>query len=142
MANEEIVLSGSVNDEQSNSVIGRDNCFSGEMRSDGLLRIDGDYCGVIRGYGVVVVGQHGRIKGDIYARKVRIGGKVKGTVYALERVDILSTGKLVGDMYTKRCQLEEGMCFTGKGNILPEQQLEEIFTRQVKNTPKISMDDF
>ncbi|MCX7882667.1 MAG: polymer-forming cytoskeletal protein [Brevinematales bacterium] len=140
MAEEQILLNE--NGELSNSVIGHDNCFSGELRSDGLLRIDGDYCGVIKGYGTVLVGQRGRIKGDIYAKKVRIGGKVKGTVYALERVDILSTGKLIGDMYTKRCQLEEGMTFTGKGNILPDQQLEEIFNREVKNAPKISMEDF
>jgi len=131
-----------VSDELSNSVIGQKNCFSGELRTDGLLRIDGDYCGVIRGYGTVLVGQHGRIKGDIYAKKVRIGGKVKGTVYALERVDILSTGKLVGDMYTRKCQLEEGMTFTGKGNILPDPQLEEIFNREVKHAPKISIEDF
>jgi len=141
MANEEIVMNGSV-EEQSNSVIGHDNVFSGELRSDGLLRIDGDYKGVIRGHGVVVVGQRGRIQGDIYARKVRVGGKVKGNIYALERVDILSTGKVIGDVYTKRCQLEEGMNFTGRGNILPDQKLEEIFDREVKNAPKIAMDNF
>jgi len=135
MANEEIVMNGSV-EEQSNSVIGHDNVFSGELRSDGLLRIDGDYKGVIRGHGVVVVGQRGRIQGDIYARKVRVGGKVKGNIYALERVDILSTGKVIGDVYTKRCQLEEGMNFTGRGNILPDQKLEEIFDREVKNVVK------
>jgi cytoskeletal protein CcmA (bactofilin family) len=140
MANEEIVMNGSV-EEQSNSVIGHDNVFSGELRSDGLLRIDGDYKGVIRGHGVVVVGQRGRIQGDIYARKVRVGGKVKGNIYALERVDILSTGKVIGDVYTKRCQLEEGMNFTGRGNILPDQKLEEIFDREVKNAPKIAMDN-
>ena len=140
MANEEIVMNGSV-EEQSNSVIGHDNVFSGELRSDGLLRIDGDYKGVIRGHGVVVVGQRGRIQGDIYARKVRVGGKVKGNIYALERVDILSTGKVIGDVYTKRCQLEEGMNFTGRGNILPDQKLEEIFDREVNNAPKIAMDN-
>lgn len=140
MADEQLIFNDK--EEHSNSVIGRNNCFSGELRSDGLLRIDGEYCGVIKGYGTVVVGQHGRIKGDIYARRVRIGGKVKGVVYALERVDILSTGKLIGDMYTKRCQLEEGMTFTGKGNILPDQQLEDIFNREVKNAPKLSIEDF
>lgn len=139
MTEEKIVLNG--DEEQSNSVIGHDNCFSGELRSDGLLRIDGDYIGVIKGYGIVLVGQRGRIKGEIYARKVRIGGKVKGNIYALERVDILSTGKLVGDMYTKRCQLEEGMSFTGKGNILPQQELEDIFNREVKNASP-SIEDF
>lgn len=126
----------------SNSVIGKDNCFSGEFRSDGLLRIDGNYRGVVKGYGVVLVGEAGKIVGDIYATSVRIGGKIKGNVYALERVDILSTGKLIGDMTTKRCFAEEGMMFTGQGKIVPQKELEAIFDKNVKNSPKISIEDF
>jgi hypothetical protein len=33
------------------------------------------------------------------------------------------------------------MNFTGRGNILPDQKLEEIFDREVKNAPKIAMDN-
>lgn len=129
--------------ETSNSVIGRDNVFSGEFRSDGLLRIDGDYKGVIKGYGVVLVGEKGRIVGDIYARSVRIGGKIKGNVYALERVDILSTGKLLGDLWTKKCLAEEGMIFTGQGKIVSKDEIDAIFNKTVKNSaPLISDADF
>ncbi len=126
----------------SNSVIGRDNFFSGEFRSDGLLRIDGDFKGIVRGYGVVLVGEYGRIVGDIYANSVRIGGKIKGNVYALERVDILSTGKLIGDLWTKKCLAEEGMIFTGKGKIVSKKEIDAIFEKDVKNINPIAVEDF
>lgn len=126
----------------SNSVIGKDNIFSGEFRSDGLLRIDGNYRGVVKGYGVVLVGEAGKIVGDIYAKSVRIGGKIKGNVYALERVDILSTGKLVGDLMTKKCFAEEGMHFTGQGKIVPQKEIEAVFEKNVKNSSQLTIEDF
>lgn len=126
----------------SNSVIGRDNAFSGDFHSNGLLRIDGDYKGVVKGFGVVLVGEKGRIVGDIYAKSVRIGGKVKGNIYALERVDILSTGRLIGDLWTRKCLAEEGMVFTGQGKIISGKELEAIFDKNVKNVPPLITEDF
>ncbi len=126
----------------SNSVIGKDNAFSGEFRSDGLLRIDGNYRGVVKGTGIVLVGEAGRIIGDIYARMVRIGGRVKGNVYALERVDILSTGKLVGDLVTKKCTAEEGMLFTGQGRIVAQKEIEALFDQNVRSAQPLPFEDF
>lgn len=125
-----------------NSVIGKDNAFSGEFHSDGLLRIDGDYKGVVKGYGVVLVGQNGRIVGDIYAKSIRIGGKIKGNVYALERVDILSTGKLVGDLWTKKCQADEGMVFTGQAHVVTKKDIDSIFDKQVKSSAPLITEEF
>lgn len=134
--------SDSVRGVTTNSVIGRDNTFSGEFRSDGLLRIDGDYKGVIKGYGVVLVGEKGRILGDIYAKQVRIGGKIKGNVYALERVDILSTGRLIGDLWTKRVLGDEGLVFSGNVMVTDSKNLEEIFNKNVKHAEPLIREDF
>jgi cytoskeletal protein CcmA (bactofilin family) len=126
----------------SNSVIGRENAFSGEFRSDGLLRIDGDFIGVIKGYGIVLVGERGRIIGDIYARMVRIGGKIKGNIYALERVDILSTGKLIGELWTKKCLAEEGMVFSGTSKIDTKNEIDIVFENNVKKTSPLITEEF
>lgn len=122
----------------SNSVIGIKNFFSGEFRSDGLLRIDGDFKGTIRSSGVVLVGEKGRIIGDIYAKAVRIGGKVKGNVYCTERVDILSTGKLIGNLWTRKFFAEEGMLFTGEAKILDKNEIDGIFHENVTNFTSIT----
>ncbi len=126
----------------SNSVIGRENAFLGEFRSDGLLRIDGDFKGVIKGYGTVLVGERGRIIGDIYARMVRIGGKIKGNIYALDRVDILSTGMLIGELWTKKCLAEEGMVFTGLSKIDTKNEIDAVFENSVKKISPLITEEF
>lgn len=125
-----------------NSVIGRENGFSGEFHSNGLLRIDGDFKGVIKGYGTVLIGEKGRIVGDIYAKSVRIGGKIKGNVFAMERIDVLATGKVLGDLITRRCFAEEGMYFSGNGRFLSDKELDVIFDKNVKNISPIINEDF
>ncbi len=131
-----------VHDLGSHSVIAMDNAFSGEFRADGLLRIDGDFKGVVKGYGTVLVGEKGRILGDIYARSVRIGGKIKGNVFALEKVEILSTGKLLGDLYSPRFLAEEGMVFTGKGKTTNKTEIELLFDQNVKKIKPLIEVDF
>ena len=130
-----------IHDLGSHSVIAKDNAFSGEFRADGLLRIDGDFKGVIKGYGTVLVGQNGRILGDVYARSIRIGGKIKGSVFALEKVEILSTGKLLGDLCSPRFLAEEGMIFTGKGKTISKNEIDLLFEQNVKKIrPLIEVD--
>lgn len=125
-----------------NSVIGRDNGFSGEFHSDGLLRIDGDFKGVVKGRGTVLIGEKGRILGDIYAKAVRVGGKIKGNIFALDRIDILTTGKVLGDIATRRINADEGMIFNGSGRIMNEKELEDIFDQNVKRAAPIIDKDF
>jgi len=126
---------------ESHSVIGISNAFSGEFRADGILRIDGDFKGVVKGKGTVLVGEKGRILGDIYARSVRIGGKVKGNIYAMEKVEILSTGKLVGNLWAPKFLAEEGMVFTGNGKTLSKDEVEKLFKQNVENQAAIINED-
>lgn len=130
------IAQASVNPE-SNSVIGIRNGFSGEFHSDGLLRIDGDFKGVIKGKGVILLGERGRVVGDIYARQIRIGGKIRGNVYAMEKVELLSTGKLMGDFYSPRFFAEEGMVFTGQGKTISQDEIKAIFRDQVDHVVPI-----
>lgn len=129
------------NINDSSSVIGIKNGFSGEFHSNGLLRIDGDFRGVVKGRGVVLVGENGRIMGDLYAKSVRIGGKIKGNVYALQKVEILSTGKLIGDLYSPRFLAEEGMVFTGKGKTTSKEEIENIFNKDVDSAKPVIDED-
>ncbi len=122
---------------ESNSVIGISNGFSGEFHSDGLLRIDGDFKGVIKGKGVVLLGEKGRVIGDIYARQIRIGGRLMGNVYAMEKVELLSTGKLMGDFYSPRFFAEEGMVFTGQGKTISQDEIKAIFKERVEKVSPI-----
>ena len=100
-----------------NSIIGEGTRFKGEFDLNGLLRIDGDFSGVIRTKGKVLVGQNGRAECTLHAGTVVIGGVVRGEVYSTEKVIILSTGLMLGNLTTPRLIVEEGVILNGSCTI-------------------------
>jgi len=100
-----------------NSIIGEGTKFKGEFDLEGLLRIDGDFSGIIRTKGKVLIGSNGRVECTMYAGTVVIGGIVRGDIYSNEKVTILSTGMVIGNIQTPRLVVEDGVIFNGKCNI-------------------------
>lgn len=100
-----------------NSIIGEGTRFKGEFDLNGLLRIDGDFTGVIRTRGKVLVGQNGRAECTLHAGTVVIGGILRGEIVSTEKVIILSTGLVLGNISTPRLIVEEGVIFNGSCRI-------------------------
>ncbi len=111
----------------SNSVVGEDAKFSGTFECNGVLRVDGKFKGTVKTTdGRVIVGQSGMLKGDIYARKIVIGGKVKGNVIAIQRVELLSTGRIDGNVITPSFIVEEDAVFNGSRKIKSEEEVRKM----------------
>jgi cytoskeletal protein CcmA (bactofilin family) len=96
-----------------NSIVGDGTKFVGDLELNGLLRIDGDFIGNIRTKGKVLVGKNGRAECTISADTVVIGGVVKGDIVSKEKVVILSTGMLIGNVSTPRLISEDGVILNG-----------------------------
>ncbi len=79
------------------------------------LTIEGRVAGTItvRGH-TLTVGHHARIEAQILARVATIRGTVHGDVTATEKVEILATGSLDGDIVAPQIAIAEGACFRGK----------------------------
>jgi cytoskeletal protein CcmA (bactofilin family) len=101
-----------------NSIIGEGTRFNGELDLNGLLRIDGDFCGTVHTKGKVLVGKNGRAECTVYAGTVVVGGIVKGNIFADEKVVILSTGVVLGNVASPRFIVEEGVILNGNCRIL------------------------
>ncbi|MCP3957727.1 MAG: polymer-forming cytoskeletal protein [bacterium] len=86
----------------------------GEISGTADLVIDGVVEGEIDLESRVVVGSGGRVEGMILARSVEVGGQVLGNVQGLERVEVLATGSLEGDVMAPRVVIAEGAFFKGK----------------------------
>ena len=97
------------------SVIGPSLVVKGEIQSSGALRVDGIVEGSISSKGTVVIANNGTVKGDIKADRIVIGGNIHGNIFAREKVDMLSTGKLHGDIMTiaRGFTVHEGAIFEG-----------------------------
>ena len=109
-----------------NSIIGEGTRFKGEFELNGLLRIDGDFAGTIRTNGKILIGRNGRVECTIHAGTVVIGGIIRGNVHATEKVIILSTGMMLGNINTPRLIAEEGVIFNGNCKIEASGEVEEL----------------
>ena len=98
------------------SVIGPGLMVKGEIHSRGTLRVDGNVEGKISSDSSVIIGEKGVVKSDIQAGHVIIGGTVHGTVTGREKVEILSTGRLYGDVTTAAAKfvVAEGVICEGR----------------------------
>ncbi|GHV88052.1 cell shape determination protein CcmA [Spirochaetia bacterium] len=97
-----------------NTIIGPGTFVTGEVEAGGFTRVDGSLRGDLTAKGRVVVGERARMKSNISGTAVTIGGVVSGNVLASERVIILSTGIVLGDIITRRIQADEGCVVHGQ----------------------------
>ncbi len=113
------------------TIIGSRVEIQGKIFSEASLRIDGKVFGDIETKQGVIVGKTGYVEGNIKCQKLTIVGRIKGNVISHESVEILSSGRLEGDLkHGGKFIVEEGGVFLGKVEIL-EEKTEEII--EVKN---------
>ncbi|MCL2069714.1 MAG: polymer-forming cytoskeletal protein [Treponema sp.] len=97
-----------------NTIIGPGTSVSGNIESGGFTRMDGNVLGDLRAKGRVVIGERARMKSNVSGTFVTVGGVVFGNVLASERLIVLSTGLVMGDIITRRIQADEGCLIHGK----------------------------
>lgn len=101
-------------DSSINSIVGPGTYVRGHMQITGLLRIDGDFSGSVRADGRVIVGRGGRADCVIEAQTVVIGGIFRGDVRAAQKVVVLSSAVIFGNIYAPRLVIEEGVLLNGE----------------------------
>ena len=106
------------------TVVGQNARFNGHLKCEGNLRIDG-YCeGIVEATGNIVIGEMSHIAAEVRAKNVSVSGSVKGTIYA-DRVDLLSTGRIEGDVMVDSFFLDEGGNIRGQINMREKTVAEE-----------------
>ena len=107
------------------SVLGPGASFKGTLKVPHGARIDGTFEGSLEVAGPLVIGESALIIADIWAGAVSVAGTVKGNIKA-EKVDILSSGRIYGDLLTNVISTEEGGFLRGKVEMTETK--EELFT--------------
>ena len=91
--------------------------IDGKLTSSGNIRVEGEIEGDISSQRNVVVGEGGKVNGQINADSITIGGKVSGIVRANEKLVLDPKGYLRGDIFTKILVIEAGAWFDGKSKM-------------------------
>lgn len=96
------------------TIIGAGTLFVGEIHVKGTLRIDGRVEGKMICSGDIVVGESGVIEAEVRARSIKLAGILKGNTYASGILEIVSTGKLYGDLEVGKLVINDGAVFQGQ----------------------------
>jgi len=85
----------------------------GDIISNGDIRIDGEMVGNLSTKGKLVVGDHGKIEGEVQASTIEVAGFIKGKVMARELLNMKNSAKIEGDIIAAKLAVEPGALFTG-----------------------------
>lgn len=96
-----------------NTLIGNGSFVSGNLKVNGFIRIDGDIDGNLDTDGAVIISEKARIRGNINAKSVIVGGIVLGDISACEGVKLLSSSVVIGNILTRKVRMEDKVIFHG-----------------------------
>ncbi len=114
-----------------NTIIGKSSVVNGKISIQNSIRIEGKIIGEVISSGTVTIGSKGEVEGDIIGIVAIIGGKVKGSVRAEEKIVLESNSILIGDLKTAKLTIDEGAMFEGKCYMTDEDEK----TDKVDKTP-------
>lgn len=99
------------------NLIGENSYFSGRFLINGSLRIDGRFEGRYLQADQLYIGPTGKIKTNINAVSVIIEGLVIGNINASNRVLLMPTAKIYGDIKTPELIIQNGVILEGRCTI-------------------------
>jgi len=103
--------------ERFETLIGRQTEIQGTLHVVQSVRIDGKVVGNIEAPKdqaiTVVIGPEGEIQGDVLASRVIVAGKVAGNIDAYERVELMTSALVQGDVKYGSIAVEHGARLLG-----------------------------
>lgn len=135
--NMQTIIEPGANPRADTTIIGSGADFNGTLNSPGIIRIDGSFEGELNVDGSVIVGESGKIKGNIKTSKITIAGTVDGNIHCSGTLELMSSGKLYGDMEVKGVNIEDGAIFDGKCTMIrPPSEPEKTASQSEEAQPE------
>lgn len=87
--------------------------ITGDIKSNGDIRIDGSLTGILNTKGKVVIGQTGKVNGEVICKNSEVSGIVEGKITVAQLLNLKASSKILGDIATSKLSIEPGAIFTG-----------------------------
>lgn len=119
---------------------GQGTVISGDVLTEGDIRIDGRVTGNVTSRGKTVVGATGVIEGNIICQNAHIDGRINGTIEVMEILFLSKTAVVNGDIRIKKLVVEEGARFNGKcmmGMSIAHQETDQTHVARPKMTSSV-----
>jgi len=99
---------------QSISIISTDSIIKGDMESEGDIRIDGKLIGNINCKAKIIIGQQGRVEGNLNGNQADILGTINGDIKMTGQLNLLGKSIVNGNIHVGKLQMESTVVFNGK----------------------------
>ena len=130
---------GAAGDTRINTVIGEGTAFSGTMKIEGSILINGEFEGTLTASETLVVGKTGNVRAGLNVREATVSGKVKGKIVARDRVELQTGARLEGDVFAKSFMIEEGVFFQGNCSMGEEPVEGGLVSSTPKSPPDLGL---
>jgi len=114
--------------ENQDTVIGAGVSVTGNIKTTGDIQINGQFKGSLATSGDIIIGELAEVKASIEASNAYIAGDVDGDINSTERLEILATGRVNGNVKSHSLVIEPGGLLKGKSTM----------SEAVKDKPSIS----
>lgn len=115
--NKDMAKTNVENDSNAINIIGVGTEITGDVNTNGDIRIDGFLSGNVVTEGKLVVGETGKIKGEVHCKNSEVLGMIEGKIKVRELVTLKSSARIYGDIVTQKLSIEPGSLFTGNCNM-------------------------
>jgi cytoskeletal protein CcmA (bactofilin family) len=87
--------------------------ITGDIKSNGDIRIDGSLKGNLNTKGKVVIGPTGKINGEVICKNSEVSGIIEGKIVVGQLLNLKASSKILGDIATSKLSIEPGAIFSG-----------------------------
>ena len=87
--------------------------ITGDIKSNGDIRIDGSLKGNLNTKGKVVIGPTGKINGEVICKNSEVSGIIEGKITVGQLLNLKASSKILGDIATSKLSIEPGAIFSG-----------------------------
>ena len=113
------------------TIIGDGTHVVGQVSVKGTIRIDGIVEGDLHA-DWVVVGETGKVVGNIRSRGVVVGGSIEGNIEATETVELTGKASMTGEICAPKLTVSEGAVFNGRSRMKGETEPSEAQDGKVR----------
>jgi len=87
--------------------------ITGDIKSNGDIRIDGSLTGNLNTKGKVVIGPTGKVSGEVICKNSEVSGIIEGKITVGQLLNLKASSKILGDISTSKLSIEPGAVFSG-----------------------------
>ncbi|CAI8307290.1 MAG: Uncharacterised protein [Flavobacteriales bacterium UBA4585] len=87
--------------------------ITGDIVSDGDIRVDGKVAGSMRVSGKLVIGEQGRVEGEVECKNAAIAGQLEGTINVAQSLSLSASAKVKGKVQVEKLAVEPGADING-----------------------------